>query len=192
MSSKGSAKLEQRVARAAQAALDDHDHVTAIDVLTGLGWLAPSAVDRWRQGRVDYLERVTQGNLGKITTAMKLFQRWARAQGLTPSETAYLARTRDRRPLRFSKTGQAAIEQAYRTHWIAPALSERKRQRLAERQSRPPDLVVIQPLKAFTCTSCHGSGDLLIMDDPGPMCLTCAELDHLVYLPRGDAALTRR
>ncbi|HUG86567.1 MAG TPA: hypothetical protein VMM13_18510 [Euzebya sp.] len=48
------------------------------------------------------------------------------------------------------------------------------------------------PHEAFTCTGCHGSGDLLIMDDPGPMCLTCAELDHLVYLPRGDAALTRR
>jgi hypothetical protein len=30
------------------------------------------------------------------------------------------------------------------------------------------------------------------MDDPGPMCLACAELDHLVFLPSGDAALTRR
>jgi hypothetical protein len=30
------------------------------------------------------------------------------------------------------------------------------------------------------------------MDAPGPLCLTCAELDHLVYLPAGDAALTRR
>lgn len=25
-----------------------------------------------------------------------------------------------------------------------------------------------------------------------PLCLACADLDHLVYLPRGDAALTRR
>ncbi len=30
------------------------------------------------------------------------------------------------------------------------------------------------------------------MDDPGPVCLRCAELDHLVFLPSGDAALTRR
>jgi hypothetical protein len=30
------------------------------------------------------------------------------------------------------------------------------------------------------------------MDGPGPLCLTCAEMDHLVYLPAGDAALTRR
>jgi hypothetical protein len=25
-----------------------------------------------------------------------------------------------------------------------------------------------------------------------PLCLSCADLDHLIYLPRGDAALTRR
>ena len=26
----------------------------------------------------------------------------------------------------------------------------------------------------------------------GRICLTCSDLDHLVYLPSGDAALTRR
>lgn len=30
------------------------------------------------------------------------------------------------------------------------------------------------------------------MDEPGPSCLTCAEMDHLVFLAAGDAALTRR
>ena len=30
------------------------------------------------------------------------------------------------------------------------------------------------------------------MDEPGPLCLACADLDHLVFLPAGDAALTRR
>jgi hypothetical protein len=30
------------------------------------------------------------------------------------------------------------------------------------------------------------------MDDAGPLCLTCADLDHLVFIPAGDAALTRR
>jgi hypothetical protein len=30
------------------------------------------------------------------------------------------------------------------------------------------------------------------MDDLGPLCMACAELDHLVFLPSGDAALTRR
>jgi hypothetical protein len=30
------------------------------------------------------------------------------------------------------------------------------------------------------------------MEDAGPLCLTCADLDHLIFLPSGDAALTRR
>ncbi|HET7274375.1 MAG TPA: DUF2293 domain-containing protein, partial [Longimicrobiaceae bacterium] len=32
----------------------------------------------------------------------------------------------------------------------------------------------------------------LRMENDQPLCLTCADLDHLVFLPRGDAALTRR
>jgi hypothetical protein len=30
------------------------------------------------------------------------------------------------------------------------------------------------------------------MDDAGQLCLACADLDHPVFLPAGDAALTRR
>jgi hypothetical protein len=30
------------------------------------------------------------------------------------------------------------------------------------------------------------------MEGERPLCLSCADFDHLVYLPRGDAALTRR
>jgi len=56
----------------------------------------------------------------------------------------------------------------------------------------PAELVVIQPVRDWSCAECHSTGDLLIMDDTGPLCLTCADLDHLVFLPSGDAALTRR
>jgi hypothetical protein len=30
------------------------------------------------------------------------------------------------------------------------------------------------------------------MDDAGPLCLACADMDHLTFLPSGEAALTRR
>jgi hypothetical protein len=186
-------KLEQRVVRAGEAALAERKFVTAIDVLVGVGWLEPRRVDEWRQGRVPYLERVVIASLGKISTAMKCFRRWARARGLEPSETGYVARTRDRRPLRFSKSGDPGIERAYRTHWVSPELSERKRARLTERQSRPPDLVVVSPVKDWSCSVCGtDDGGWLIMDDSGPVCLTCADMEHLVFLPSGDAALTRR
>ena len=53
-------------------------------------------------------------------------------------------------------------------------------------------LVVIQPVRDWSCAECGGSDNLLRMDDAGPLCLACADLDHLVFLPAGDAALTRR
>jgi hypothetical protein len=180
--------LEQRVTRAAEAALAEQRFVSAIDVLLGLGWLAPSHLDQWRQGRFESLESVVQANLSKVMLAMAGFRRWARDRGLNPSETDYVARTRDRRQLRFSVSGDAAIERAYRTHWVSPDLS----QHAVERQSRPPDLIVISPVKQWTCTSCGDTGDLLLMEDAGPLCLDCSDLGHLVFLPSGDAALTRR
>ena len=185
--------IDRRVIRAAETALAKRKFVTAIDVLVGVGWLEPRRVDEWRRGRVDYLERVTVANLGKISTAMRSFRRWARARGLRSSETAYLGRTRDRRPLRFSKSGDPSIERAYRTHWVSPELSEKKRARLAERESRPPELVVVSPLGDFICSLCgEGQGGWLMMEDDAPVCMACADMEHLVFLPSGDAALTRR
>jgi hypothetical protein len=188
-------QLEERVIRAADEALARNRFVSPVDVLVGLGWLPQTRLEEWRQGRVDALETVVSVNLSKVSRSMAVFRQWARQQGLSPSETAYLARTRDRRPLRFSQSGDPEIERAYRTHWVSPKLSERKQEQLRERLSRPPDLVVIDPLKSWTCTACGeeaAGGTFLLMEEPGPVCLRCADLDHLVFLPSGDAAVTRR
>ena len=61
-----------------------------------------------------------------------------------------------------------------------------------QRQGKPPDLIAILPLKAWTCAGCAGTGDFLIMEDAGPLCLSCTDMDHLIFIPSGDAALTRR
>ena len=75
---------------------------------------------------------------------------------------------------------------------IPPSRLERRRESLARSQGKPPDLLVILPVRDWTCAGCGDSGDFLIMDDAGPLCLACADLDHLTFLPSGDAALTRR
>jgi hypothetical protein len=54
------------------------------------------------------------------------------------------------------------------------------------------DLLVIMPLKDFSCAICGSSGSFLVMDDVGALCLSCADLDHLVFLPAGNAAVSRR
>src|SRR5437870_10150053 len=57
------------------------------------------------------------------------------------------------------------------------------------------DIVVFSILKASTCGECKCElfkGAFLKMEAGQPLCLECADLDHPVYLPRGDTALTRR
>ena len=193
MSRKNRVPLADRVAKAAEAALAARHFVSAIDILVGIGWLDPEAVERWRRGQIECLEGVVRTNLPRISEAMKLFRSWATARGLFPSPTAYVGRTPGRPTLRFSRGGNPAIEASYRTHWVSPELSEKKRERLAETASRAPELVVVQPLNTeWICHRCGGSGDLLMMETPGPACLRCVGLDDLEYLPAGDALLTRR
>jgi len=184
--------LEQRVVKAAEAALAAKGYASPIDVLVGIGWLDASKLEQWRRGQVDYLERTVQTNLSRISEAMKLFRSWAAERGLSASETSYVARSPRRQTLRFSKSGDSAIEALYRTHWVSQELSERKRQRLAEKASRAPELVVIQPLnREWKCHRCGKTGDLLLMENPGPACLKCVGLDDLEFLPAGDALLSR-
>jgi hypothetical protein len=125
--------LPGHVARVAEAALAAKKYVSPIDILSGIGWLDADALQRWRKGQVDCLERVVRSNLPRISAAMKLFRAWARAKGLNPRETHYVAHTRHRPTLRFSRSGAPTIERLYRTHWVSPALAEEKRKRLAER-----------------------------------------------------------
>ncbi|MFN0167584.1 MAG: DUF2293 domain-containing protein [Bryobacteraceae bacterium] len=188
--------IEQRIIRAAEAALAQRQYVSAIDIFTGAGLLAPTHLEAWRKGRVDFLERVIQGNLKKISLSMKVFRKWASEKGLKPSETRYVRRTRGGTlDLRFSKSGDPGIEQSYRTHYVSPALSERKQQQLEEKLSRSPQPVVFEILRDSACSECGaaiGQGGFLYMEAEQPLCLACARLDDLEYLPSGNAALTRR
>lgn len=62
--------------------------------------------------------------------------------------------------------------------------------------SQKADFKVFITTTAATCTEC---GDdlgrrawITLVQDQGALCLACADLDHLLFLPAGDAALTRR
>jgi hypothetical protein len=189
-------ELESRVIRAAETALSNQQYVSAIDVLCGMGLLHAAQVDLWRNGRVDFLEHVIQGNLSKISSSMAIFHRWAREKGLKPSETAYVRKTRGGTvPLQFSKSGDAAIEKNYRTHYVSPLLTERKQQSLQEKLNRAPQLVAYEILGAAQCSECGAEmeqGSLLFKEAESPLCMACAGLGDLEFLAAGDVALTRR
>lgn len=66
-------------------------------------------------------------------------------------------------------------------------------------EGRPSDtekIKVFISARDSTCDECHehlGSGAwITLAGEKGALCLACADLDHLVFLPSGDTALTRR
>ncbi|MFI7702953.1 DUF2293 domain-containing protein [Nonomuraea sp. NPDC049480] len=181
--------LARRVADAAEIALTTRKYVTFIDVVTGLRWLHSRHVDTWRQGRVATLAELADVDEERLLTTAALLREWALAKGLKPVDTPYVAGTRDRRELRFTSCHP---QDPFRVHWISPDLSEARVRRLVETQSKAPDLVAVSPLEPWTCADCGDTGPYLIMEDAQPHCLSCADMDHLVFLPAGNAALSRR
>jgi hypothetical protein len=57
------------------------------------------------------------------------------------------------------------------------------------------DIVVFMVRRDTECSECKQElckGSFIRLADGKALCLECADLDHLEYLPRGDAAVTRR
>ena len=63
-------------------------------------------------------------------------------------------------------------------------------------EKKSQDLLVFIARREGNCGECgddlpHGRW-ITLEKEKGALCLSCADLDHLLYLPAGDAALTRR
>lgn len=109
-----------RLRRAFAAILNRQGYVSVVDVLVEMQSLTPAHLEDWCFGRVPYLERVVQGNLSTLSAIVREIRRVAEEQGLKPSETVYRKWGKGpKRPLRFSKHGEAHVERAYATHWVS-------------------------------------------------------------------------
>jgi hypothetical protein len=83
------------------------------------------------------------------------------------------------------------------SHSSEPAGPEQKRARPAgEADDRIRDLKVFISTRDSRCDECQEDlgrrARIFPAGDRGALCLACADLDHLVFVPAGDAALTRR
>lgn len=61
--------------------------------------------------------------------------------------------------------------------------------------SRPGEITVFWIIRDSVCAECGeevGKGRFLRLEAERPLCLACADLGHLLFVERGDAALTRR
>lgn len=93
--------------------------VISVDVLMKLDCLSIKDYEDWRFGRVDYLEKVCNTNLSKLTLINKTIRKTAKNLKLKPSWTAYNKFGKGAKSkLKFSKSGNKNIEEAYATHYI--------------------------------------------------------------------------
>jgi hypothetical protein len=95
--------------------------LSRLDVLVRIGWLAPDDLEAWRFGRVPYLERAIRCNLTRLSRFLRILGFHCHDLNLTASHTAYVKWGKGKRtPLRFTKTGDAALERIYGRHFVWP------------------------------------------------------------------------
>ncbi len=104
-----------------------------VQVLLDLGFLSKEDYEKWRFGKVDYLERGCRGNLSSLSFIMGQIRSYAAKNNLKASRAFYKQWGDKKFPhtkqLRFSKSGKEDIEKAYVTHYIDTAkVSELKNQ----------------------------------------------------------------
>ena len=114
-------ELEQTALVVADRLLKTKGHIAVVEVFIETGHLSKSDYEAWRFGRVPYLEKVIRTNLSRINKTCRTLHVSARRGCLRPSWTAYVkwgegART----PLRFTKSGDEKLEQAWATHYLPP------------------------------------------------------------------------
>lgn len=113
--------LYPRIVRAVGEILRRGNVVAPVDVLVAMELLRPEHLEDWRRGRVPYLERVINCNLTKLSRLLRILRFHAHDLNLKPSTTAYRRWTKGpKHVLRFTKTGDRRLEQAYATHLVWP------------------------------------------------------------------------
>ena len=86
-------------------------------------------------------------------------------------------------------------EKYYKTYYLSPLLPDKKQQRLIEKIEKSPEPVVYIVAKDAKCSKCQKDiprNSFLMTDNNEPFCMTCSPYKDHVYLPSGDALLTRR
>ena len=117
-------KYYPRVVSAVSRILDRQDFVSPVELFTEMMLLQSEDVESWRRGQISYLERVIQCNLTKASRILRILRFHAHGLNLGPSMTVYKRRSKT---LRFSKTGENSLEEAYSRHFVIVGKKRSKR-----------------------------------------------------------------
>ena len=126
-------KYYPRLVRAVDTILARRGFVSPTEVFVEMGLLSANAIEEWRLGRLPFLERAIQCNLSKASRILRLLRMHAHDLNLRPSVAVYIRKTRGGRlRLRFTKSGNLKLEEAYARHFIK-VVSKRNRKSVVAR-----------------------------------------------------------
>ena len=103
------------------------DVVAPVDVLFEMGNLSKQNLEAWRAGRVRYLEQVFAGNLSKANRILRIIGFHVHDLKMVPHRATYRASSGRHASLKFSKSGDKSIEEAYCRHYTWNQSAEKKR-----------------------------------------------------------------
>lgn len=112
-------ELEKKVKQLVSELSYKKGYVSSVDILLKLGYIKEGDYQKWRFGKVEYLEKVCDANLHKLSAVNELIRKFADEWDLEKSWTYYHRYGKGpKTKLVFSKTQDPNIEEGYATHYI--------------------------------------------------------------------------
>lgn len=199
MSDNAPSSYQQKVVAACETVLKRNKSVGLIELCEQLGFVHFSHIDAWKRGepQATPLQKKLQVGDEKLSKVIRALEAWATSNNMTPLHVPYERHGRngpEALPILMAENPQ--LDALWRRHWVPAGLSTKKAEQLEAKLTKPDDLVVFaQAHDKQTCSECGAEtfkGEYFFLEAKQPLCLSCADLDHLEFLPRGDATLTRR
>ena len=139
--------LQVKVHSAMYFLIKDKGIASPAEVLISIGALSKEDYERWRFGKVDYLERVCKISLRKLSFVNHEIRAYARKHNLKPSWSYYKRLGTNKKgnsgnaiKLRFSKSGDEHVEKLYATHYVSQQkVEEAKERREALKEKDGPE-----------------------------------------------------
>ena len=192
-------KLEHRVISSAQRILKHDGAVGPIELLIDMSLIPSASFAKWKHGSPEFrvLEDQIQCGDEKLRKTFRFFSEWVEAENLEPFTAEYQGASRSgSHKLQVLADEDPKYETFLLTRYQRRDLTPARKKQIQKKLTKVPDLTVFiltgEGAKCIKCAEMIETGDLMYREDDQPLCLACAEFDHLEFLPSGDATLTRR
>jgi len=108
-------KYYPKIVNAVDKILISAKEIRPLDVFFKIGMIEKKKIELWEKGQVPYLEMVLQGSLAKLNRVLRILRFHAHDRNLSSKITPY---KKGKKVLRFSKSGESKLEEAYSMHFV--------------------------------------------------------------------------